>query len=123
MNSTIASPQDDPTIRECKSKCTPLHSTQTQKTKKAIRPTPKSEMHQLLLTLMAQKAHTVPGVTNKGHPADLSQLTTHTIATLCLYKPWQQARRPLLEPLYLEEMEAHLPQTPVIPTRTLSTSG
>jgi len=70
---------------------------------------------------VAQEAHTVVGVSNQGHLADLSQLTTHAIATLCLHKPWQQQWRTSLEPLYLEG--ATIPP-PVLATniRTLSIS-
>jgi len=68
--------------------------------------------------LAAQEAHTVPGVTNKGYLADFSQSTTHTIAMLCLHKPWLQQKQSL-EPLYLGEMM----NPPLAPTtiRTPST--
>ena len=82
-------------------------------------PTYKSETHQYLSTLAAQEAHTVPGVMNKVYPADFSQSTTHTIATLCLHKPWQQQQRPSHEPLHLEGM-TNLPLACNI--RTLSIS-
>jgi hypothetical protein len=84
-------------------------------------PTFKSEAHQQLLTQTAREAHTVPGVSNQGHPPDQNDSQTHLIAALCLLKPWQR-RRQLREPLQEEEEVRNPPQTPEIKVRTLSRS-
>jgi hypothetical protein len=84
-------------------------------------PTYKSEAHQQLSTQMAQEAHTVPGVSNLGHPPDQNDSQTHLIAALCLLKPWWR-RRLLREPLQEGEEVRNLPRTPEIKVRTLSGS-
>jgi hypothetical protein len=78
-------------------------------------PTYRSKTHQLLLSQVAQEAHIILGVLNKGHPVDWMTSQTHAIATLWLHKPWNHKQRWLDKPLYLEE-----PMTPPMPrfTRT-----
>jgi hypothetical protein len=68
----------------------------------------KSETHRQLSIQAAQEAHTVPGVSNLGHPPEHTQSQTHLIAALCLLKPSQ--RRKLLRGLSQEEEEAKTPQ-------------
>ena len=80
----------------------------------------KSEAHQQLSTQAAQEAHTVPGVSNSGHPPDQNDSQTHLIAALCLLKLWQR-RKLLHKPLWEEEVRT-LPQTPEVKVRTLSES-
>ena len=84
-------------------------------------PTYKSEAHQQLSIQTAQEAHTVPGVSNSGHPPDRNKSQTHLIAALCLLKPWQR-RRLLREPSQEEEEAKNLLQTPEVKVRTLSRS-
>ena len=92
-------------------------TTNTQKTLSTF----KSEAHRQLSIQTAQEAHTVPGVSNLGHPPDQNDSQTHLIAALCLLKPWQRYRR-LREPLQEEEEARNLPQTLEIKVRTLSGS-
>jgi hypothetical protein len=84
-------------------------------------PTYKSEAHQQSLIQTAQEAHTVPGVSDLGHPPDQNNSQTHLIAALCLLKPWQR-RRLLHEPLQEEEEAKNLPWTLEIKAKTLSGS-
>jgi hypothetical protein len=109
-NQAVTQPQ--PTPQQMKTR-----TTNSQRTS----PTFKSEAHQQLSIQMAQEAHTVPGVSNLGHPPDQNDSQPHLIATLCLLKPWQQRRR-LREPLQEQEEARNLPQTPEIKVRTLSGS-
>jgi hypothetical protein len=95
------------------------HRTQTLVKNSSTSRTYASETHQQLSILVAQEAHTVPGVLNKGHPADWTTSQTHAIVNLWLHKLWRQLQRRLDEPLYLKEPV--IPQAPC-PTRTPLTS-
>jgi len=94
---TTVSIPDTPTMLESR-----LMYTQPQYTQQQVKMKPtssqqtsstyKSEAHRQLLTQVAQKAHTIPGVSNLGHPPDQTSLQTHLIAALCLLKPWQRCK-------------------------------
>jgi hypothetical protein len=126
MHYNTAITQDTPIMLENKSTCTqPQHTTKQTRTKitnsQRTSPTYKSEAHQQLLIQTAQEAHTVPGVSNLGHPPDQNDSQTHLIAALCLLKPWWQ-RKLLHEPSQEEEEVKNLPQTPVVKVKTLNES-
>jgi hypothetical protein len=81
----------------------------------------KSETHRQLSIQTAQEAHTVPGVSNLGHPPEHTQSQTHLIAALCLLKPSQ--RRKLSRGPSQEEEEAKTLQADqAMSHRTPSTS-
>jgi len=107
--STYTQPQSTPQQMRMK-------TTSSQKTSATY----KSEAHQQLSTQTAQEAHTIPGVSNLGHPPDQNDSQTHIVAVLCLLKLWWQCRL-LCEPLQEEEV-MNLLQTPEIKARTLSES-
>ncbi len=109
---------DSCTTKDTKSKCIRPQSTQIQRKSLCLLSMYKSEMHQQLSKQAAQEAHTETETPNK-RPLSDDQSMTHTIATLCLHKPWRQQPRPSLEPLYVRGM-TNLPPTPNI--RTLSIS-
>ena len=77
-------------------------------------------MHQQLSIQAAQEAHTIPGVSNLGHPPEQNNSQTHLIAALYLLKPWQR-RKLLHEPLQEEEARTLL-RTPEVKVKTLSES-
>ena len=95
-----------------------------QDTKQTTRPTYKSDTHQWLSNQTHPEAHTVPGVSNQGHPADLSESASHAAAVLWLHKPWRQRRRqyPEQEPQNKENQANLTPKTPRPSTKTLTTS-
>jgi hypothetical protein len=108
------------------SMCTrPQHTPQQTKTKtmslQKTLPTYKSEAHWQLLIQTAQEAHTIPGVSNLGHPPDQNDSQTHLVVALCLLKPWQRCRL-LCKPLQEEEEAKNLLRTPEVKVRTLSGS-
>ena len=116
--------QGTPTTLENKSTCTQLQPTPQQTrtkttTSQKTSPTYKSEAHQQLLTQMAQKAHSIPGVLNLGHPPNQNDSQMHLIVALCLLKLWWRCRL-LCEPLQKEART--LLRTPEVKVRTLSES-
>jgi hypothetical protein len=111
LENKLTCTQPQPTPWQMKTK-----TTSSQKTL----PTYRSEAHQQLSIQMAQEAHTVPGVSNLGHPPDQNDSQMHLIAALCLLKPWQRCRL-LREPLQEEEAKTLL-RTPEVKVRTLSES-
>ena len=80
----------------------------------------KLEAHQQLSTQMAQEAHTIPGVSNLGHPPNQTDSQTHLIAMLYLLKLWRQHKLSC-KPLQEEEVENLLP-TLGVKFKTLSRS-
>ena len=117
--------QGTPTMLENKSTYTRLQPTLQQMRMKTMSsqktsPTYKSGAHQQLSIQTAQEAHTIPEVSNLGHPPDQNDSQMHLIVALCLLKPWQQHKR-LHEPLQEEEARTLL-RTLEVKVRTLSES-
>ncbi len=86
-NSTIASPQDNLTMKDTKSKSTQPPLTLIQRMSLPPLSTCRSEAHQQLLKQVAQEAHTEKETPIQEH-FTIKQTVTHAVATLCLYKPW-----------------------------------
>ncbi len=102
-------------MKDTKSRCTQHQCTLKPRTSQYPLLMYKSEAHQWLSKQVAQEAHAEKEEPSRTLPLEVM----HTVAALCLHKPWRQLWRSSLKPLYLETMMT-LPRERSMRTLTIS---